>query len=86
MWGIVGNNTDAASFVATLEQFWLDLLCVEDGPLSHEHILVFHEPEQSEQASAIEISLEEPDEPVDRADAKLVVTEHEDLPFAWMQF
>lgn len=80
-WGMVGNYTNGMVFVEELREFWSELLSgVDGGPLSFEHILVFVELEQSEQAKAIEIFLEGEDRP-----GTLKIVEH-DCPFAWMQF
>lgn len=78
MWGIVGNYTDGPRFVEQLRPFWTELLAeVEDGPFAFEHVLVFVEHEQSEQATAYEISYNEDMN-------ELTVKEHA-CPFAWMQ-
>jgi hypothetical protein len=61
LWGICGNYTNGEEFVEELKPFWEDLLKsdTEGGPLYFEHILVFVEPEQSEQTIAYEIFLDE---------------------------
>lgn len=88
LWGIVGNYTHAEEFVKALTAFWKELLQADGesgGPLCHEHILVFYEPEQSEMASAIEIILSKNDE-LDRSEAgDLVIRHHTNLPFCWGQ-
>lgn len=80
LWGMVGQNTSGEDFAAILRPFFLSLLRdSQDSPHDHEHILVFFEPEQSEQAQALEILL-------DDAGTGIVVRHHAKLPFAWMQF
>lgn len=76
IWGIVGNWTDEDAFVTQLESFWGELLSgkIEGGPCSFEHVLVFVEHEQSEQATAYEIYF----------DDRLAIKKHL-CPFAWMQ-
>lgn len=78
MWGIVGNYTSAEFFVENLRLFWIELFETEVGPFNFEHIIVFYEHEQSEQADAIEISW-------DKEKKQLKIKDHS-LPFAWMQF
>lgn len=78
MWGIVGNYTSVDEFIDALEPFFLELFKTEAGPSDFEHIIVFYEREQSEQAKAYEISY-------DKENHKIDVKEHF-LPFAWMQF
>lgn len=75
IWGIVGNWTDEEAFLEQLQPFWLELLSseIDGGPCSFEHVLVFVEHEQSEQATAFEIFL----------DDGLAVKKHP-CPFAWM--
>jgi hypothetical protein len=86
MWGTVGNYTTGKGFVGTLRPFWEELLRgVDGGPLDFEHIIVFCETEQSEQAQAFEIGLEEGKEDGSNR-GPLFIRHHEDLPFAWMQF
>lgn len=83
-WGIVGNYTLGETFVEKLRPFWIDLLAgVEGGPHDFEHIIVFEEREQTEQAKAFEIFLKENFDgtPVP---GDLVIREH-DLPFCWNQ-
>ncbi len=77
-WGIVGNYTYAGHFVEILMPFWKELFNTEIGPLNFEHIIVFYEPEQSEQASCYEISY-------CTKSNKVIIQDHR-LPFAWMQF
>ena len=87
-WGMVGNYTHAEEFVKVLAPFWLELLQADGesgGPLCHEHILVFYEPEQSEAANAIEIVLESEDE-MERGKGRLVIYHHQGLPFCWGQY
>jgi len=77
-WGIIGNYTSASNFAESLRQFWIDLLTQPDshgGPLDFEHIMIFYEEEQSEQAKAIEVFYENGG----------LVLKHHNLPFAWMQ-
>ena len=80
LWGVIGNYTEPEKFVSTLLPFFKELLSgsIEGGPCSFEHIIVFHEREQTEQASAIEVFLDE--------DKKEIITKNHDLPFAFMQF
>lgn len=94
LWGMIGNYTNGESFVEALRPFWYDLLMGDrehgdawGGPLDHEHILVFVEHEQSEQAEAFEIFLEETDtvQFPRRYTSNLIVRHHENLPFAWHQ-
>lgn len=82
LWGTVGNHVNVDMFVDELYEFWRDLL-IEDneGPLSHEHILVFYEYEQSFAANCIEIFLQERR----RKTSKVVIEHHKDLPFRWNQ-
>lgn len=86
LWGIVSNHTQAQVFAEVLRPFWDDLLRrgVDGGPSAHHHILVFYEEEQSEQANALEIYLHG-DVWFDRDNCSLVITNHQGLPFAWMQ-
>jgi hypothetical protein len=88
LWGIVGNYTTGVGFVDTLKPFWSELLNeVPGGPLRHERIIVFVEPEQTDAAQAFEIGLED----LSESDSgqyeygPLVVTHHEGLPFSWGQ-
>ncbi|MBX6168871.1 MAG: hypothetical protein IRY84_14690 [Thermobispora bispora] len=84
LWGIVGNHTRPHDFASALTPFWLDAYFTPGGPLRHERIIVFYEFEQSEEANAIEICLE--DEDADRAAARLSMRTHPGLPFAWGQY
>lgn len=79
LWGMVGNYTNAESFVEVLKPFWTELLGVrcDGGPLGFEHIIVFYEHEQTLAANAYEIMLE---------DGELIVKHHQDLPFCWAQY
>lgn len=79
LWGIVGNYTDAEEFIEVLRPFFTELLSgqIDGGPCEFEHAIVFTEREQSERATAFEISRDEDT-------GHLQVKEHE-LPFAWMQ-
>lgn len=82
MWGIIGNYTRGQDFVDALMPFWSELLsdkANDNAPFSFEHILVFVEPEQSEQATAFEIFRAEP-----RGSGEILVQEHK-CQFAWMQ-
>lgn len=81
LWGTVGNYTDGHAFVEVLKPFFAELLSsgIDGGPCSHEHILVFVEQEQSEQATAFEILLAD-----EEAAESLTVREHK-CPFSWMQ-
>lgn len=82
MWGIIGNYSSGERFSELLRPFWIDLLAgVEGGPHDFEHIIVFEEREQTEQAVAYEIMFDDP-EGVGR---KLIIKRHE-LPFCWGQF
>lgn len=78
LWGMVGNYTSEDKFVEVLMPFWKDLLGIDGGPCSHEHVLIFFEREQTERTTAIEIFLEDDEETI-------AVKEHE-CPFTFMQF
>lgn len=84
LWGIVGNRTDAERFVEVLRPFWAELLsgAVENGPCSHEHVMVFYEEEGSEAANAIEIGWDDEDS----ATRQIVAAHHRKLPFSWRQY
>ena len=84
-WGIVGNYVRADEFVDALKPFFTELLTasLDGGPLDFEHVLVFFEHEQSEQAQAYELYLEESPDP--HRPGGLVVKHHM-LPFTWMQY
>ncbi len=83
LWGYVGNHSVGERFVDVLRPFWYAVFKAkdEDGDeailLSHEHILVFVEEEQSEQAQAYEIMLD---------DADTLVIKHHQCPFSWGQY
>lgn len=77
MWGKVGNYSDGRAFVEALQAFWLELLRGPAGPHRHEHVVVFDEYEQRQEARAFEISLDDDD--------RLTVREHT-LPFSWNQW
>ena len=78
LWGIIGNYTRTSDFVQVLRPFWTDLLRgVKGGPLPFEHIVVFTEPEQSEQAQAYEIVYDE--------ESGLLDVKHHRLPLSWHQ-
>jgi hypothetical protein len=80
LWGMTGNHTSVSEFCERLRPFWLELLQTPKcGPLDFEHIVVFEEQEQSGQAIAYEIYLDEP------ARSNLMIRRHE-LPFCWNQF
>lgn len=80
LWGMVGKYTNGEEFVEVLKPFWKELLQkVDGGPNSFEHILVFIEREQSEQATAFEIFLKDLDSP------ELLLVKKHDCPFTWMQ-
>lgn len=77
LWGMTGNYARVDEFCELLRPFWLALLAgVEGGPNDFEHVIVFEEREQAEQAAAYEIS---------REAGALSIKRHK-LPFAWMQF
>lgn len=78
-WGIVGNYTCAEHFCDCLRPFWKELFEKENhgSPFDFEHIIVFSEHEQSEQAEAHEISYNN--------ETKEVEIKYHILPFAWMQ-
>lgn len=78
MWGIVGNYTCVDKFIEDLKPFFIEVYQNQVGPLDFEHIIIFSEPEQSEQATAHEISYDEESK-------KLNIKEH-GLPFSWMQY
>ncbi len=78
MWGIVGNHTCIDKFIEDLTPFFIELYDTQAGPFQFEHIIIFSEHEQIEQATAHEISY-------NKENKKLNVKEHR-LPFAWMQF
>lgn len=86
-WGEVTNYGRPRLFVALLRPFFEDILKHgwRFGLCSHEHILVFDECEGEEHASAHEIYLE-CDSPEAVEKANLIITNHDRLPFAWMQF
>lgn len=77
-WGIVGNYTSAENFKDCLSPFFEEMLKEEISVSDFDHILVFWEQEQSEQAKAFEIFLNEDSK-------KLEVKKHE-LPFCWNQY
>lgn len=78
LWGIIGNYTSVDEFCELLRPFWIELLTTPQcGPLDFEHIIVFEEREQSEQAVAYEIYLE-------RESQALTIKRHA-LPFCWNQ-
>jgi hypothetical protein len=82
MWGIVGNYTVPEDFVEVLRPFWRELLLgVDDGPLDFEHVIVFFEREQSDQAECFEIWL--PDGA--KHSGVGVEIKHHRLPFKWDQ-
>lgn len=85
LWGMTGNYTRVGDFCEVLRPFWLELLTtgIDGGPLDFERVIVFEEQEQSEQAIAYEIGLEDDEDGMSRA--ALFIRRHE-LPFAWMQF
>jgi len=86
---MVGNYTHAEEFAQQLTDFWRELLSSDGeggGPLCHEHILIFYEPEQSEAANAIEILLQKEDELSERDEGTLLIRHHENLPFCWGQY
>lgn len=92
MWGYVGNYVHAEDFVNVLRPFWHAVYQAKDADgeygavlLSFERILVFYEHEQSLQAHAYEISLEQEGDFADRSDAPLVI-KHFDCPFSWGQY
>lgn len=82
LWGMTGNYTNGDIFVETLRPFWEEMLRNEIGPLDFEHILVFVEPEQTEQTTAYEIFLEEKTGSDERG--PLVIKKHA-CPFSFMQ-
>lgn len=75
-WGIVGNYTSAESIVQLLAPFFEEQLRRELGPLDFDHIIIFEEHEQTEQAQCWEIYLE------GNENGKLVIKHHM-LPFCW---
>lgn len=82
-WGIVGNYTHVSEFVDALKPFWEGLLLapdnyqtVEDGPLHHNHILVFEQTEDADSTTAYEIS-------TSPGGNTLLITQHDNLPFGW---
>lgn len=83
LWGMVGNYTNGDSFCECLKPFWKDLLGEghDGGPCSHERIVVFLEPEQSEAATAYQIGWDEPYED----ERYLVIKKCDRLPFSWNQ-
>jgi hypothetical protein len=76
LWGITGNYTRGEAFVEALRPFFTEMFATQTEIFDHEHILVFEEPEQSEQCIAHEISFES---------GVMKVKRHE-CPFAFMQF
>lgn len=82
-WGIVGNYTDVDDFVDSLKEFWFTLLTedIPGGPHNFEHIIVLYEMEQSEQACAYEIYMDDRKNNIEN-----LIIKHHKLPFAWMQF
>jgi len=76
-WGIVGNCTSAENFVDSLEGLFEQMLKGEVSIMDFEHILVFWESEQSEQANAYELFLDD--------DTKKIVKKEHELPFCWNQ-
>jgi len=83
LWGMIGNHTPVDKFCEVLRPFWVDLLSeVDGGPRSHERVIVFEEPEQSQAANAYEIGFDVPHD--DKR--TLFVRKHERLPFSWQQF
>lgn len=81
-WGVVGNYTSGQEVVDYLKPFFEEQLRNNLGTLDFDHILIFEEREQSQQAIAYEIFLED-----SNSDEKgpLIVKRHE-LPFCWNQF
>lgn len=81
LWGYVGNHSVGDRFVDVLRPFWLALFQFREGEqeiiCDFERILVFAEDEQSEQAKAYEISIED--------NGALKITKH-DCPFSWGQY
>jgi len=85
MWGTVGNFTNPDDFIGCLKEFWFDLLSSQDcGPANFEHVIIFYEQEQSEQAKCYEIYLN-PKKRNKYTLEDLVVKQH-DLPFCWNQY
>lgn len=80
LWGMVGNYTRVDLFCELLVPFWKDLFKCSEGPGPWEHIIVFEESEQSEQAIAYEIFLEDEG----YGNGGLITRRHE-LPFCWNQ-
>ena len=81
-WGLVGNYTNAEKFVEVLMPFWDQLLGkAKDCGFDFEHINVFYEPEQSEQAQCYEIYREAHDKK-----GAILIKHHDALPFCWRQF
>jgi len=85
-WGTVSNHLDAQGFVKDLDHFWFDLLTMKDerAMCSFEHIIVFYEREQSEQANCYEIYLN----PNKRSNYTFedLIFKHHKLPFCWNQY
>ena len=84
LWGMVGNYTSGELFVECLKPFWRDLYHIDEtipAPaclLGFEHIIVFVEVEQQEQATAYEISYDR--------DSDSVSFKTHLCPFAWTQY
>lgn len=90
---MVGNHTNVKSFVDLLKPFWKDLLSgVKGGPCDFEHIVVFYEEEQSEQAKCFEIYFEEHmiceliNGTLQIKPKQELIIKHHELPFCWNQF
>lgn len=88
LWGVIGNYTAAEEFVEILRPFWREMLVNSIGPHYFEHIIVFEEAEQTEQAIAYEIFLSEnPDDAEGKPlhGRELTIKKHQ-LPSCWGQF
>lgn len=91
LWGIVGNYSNADTFITDLRRFWIELWNCEHteyecGFMPFRHIVVFEEQEQSEQAKAYCLTPVGGDK-VGRYDYEVtdyLVTSHK-LPFCWNQ-
>lgn len=82
LWGWIGNYTIPDEFVSSLSEFWLDLLRgVDGGPSGFERVIVLSELEQSEQAVAHEIWIED-----ESGGSVALRSQRHKLPFSWMQF
>lgn len=86
LWGTIGNYTQADEFVEILKPFWEDILRWEgpdgegwDGPSAFQHILVFWQNDEWEQAKALEIFWDDDRSPT----RKLIIRQHDNLPFSW---